>query len=530
MSENEKKETRRTVYEPGRGIVLISEKEDPADSSDTPSKGENTEHLLLKTPKGMDPSAQEDPDDLSEEDEDDFEEDVTQRNTLFSLLDKITGRKDTAQEGNEEESDSEDSQEDTDEDDEEEETEDTEKGDPWWRGDKFLDGGQISSFFGKGKQVCVSVLAWMYHYRRVVLPCIILGIVLIGMLVFNRVITFHNYVLAASYTNNVSSGSNYKIAGSDIYKYNADGISCVSRSNDIRWSITYSMQGPIADTCGTVMAVAEQQGMKIHIVDKDGEIGSFETDNPILKVKVSGQGLVAAILAEDDVTWVNLYQPDGTLIASDKTTMMDFGYPVDCAISPDGTRVVVSYIKINGGALTDDVVFYHFGQAGQKKENHIVGKWTYDGVIVPELYYVDDSQAVAVSGAGFTVYTGTDTPKRGTVVTFSQEIISSFHENDSIGFIFRSTEGEDPYRMELYRLNGKKRSETTLNAQYTTARLQNDQILLFDDRNMTVYTSSGHMRFQADYEKTIVDMFYLKEYRKYLVITPDSFDRIRIGT
>ena len=103
-------------------------------------------------------------------------------------------------------------------------------------------------------------------------------------------------------------------------------------------------------------------------------------------------------------------------------------------------------------------------------------------------------------------------------------------ENDSIGFIFRSTEGEDPYRMELYRLNGKKRSETTLNAQYTTARLQNDQILLFDDRNMTVYTSSGHMRFQADYEKTIVDMFYLKEYRKYLVITPDSFDRIRIGT
>ena len=450
---------------------------------------------------------------------------------LFSLLDRITGRNASAAGESGEEEEQDDSDDDTDEEHEDDEDASAdEKKDAWWRGDRFLESGQITSFFDRAKRITISVLAWMYHYRRIVLPCIILAIVLIGMLVFNRVITFHNYAIAASYSNNVSSGSNYKIAGNNIYKYNADGISCVSRSNDIKWSITYSMQGPIADVCGTVMAVAEQQGMKVHIVDKEGEIGSFETDNPILKIKVSEQGLVAVILAENDVTWVNLYQPDGTLVASDKTTMMDFGYPVDCAISPDGTRVVVSYIKINGGALTDDVVFYHFGQAGQKKENHIVGKWTYDGVIVPEVYYVDDSQAVAVSGEGFTVYTGTDTPRRGTTVSFAEEIISSFHEKDSIGFIFRNTEDEAPYRMELYRLNGKKRSQTKLNAQYTSARLQNDQILLFDDRNMTVYTSSGHLRFQADYEKTIVDLFYLKEYRKYLVITPDSFDRIRIGT
>jgi hypothetical protein len=44
-----------------------------------------------------------------------------------------------------------------------------------------------------------------------------------------------------------------------------------------------------------------------------------------------------------------------------------------------------------------------------------------------------------------------------------------------------------------------------------------------------VFTTSGQERFTADYEKEIAGIFYFSEFRRYLIITKDSFDRIRIS-
>ena len=77
--------------------------------------------------------------------------------------------------------------------------------------------------------------------------------------------------------------------------------------------MTYSMQAPIADICDGTMVIAEQQGTQVYIVNRDGLLGNFETQIPILKARVSRQGVVALVLQDDTVTWVNLYQADGTL-------------------------------------------------------------------------------------------------------------------------------------------------------------------------------------------------------------------------
>jgi hypothetical protein len=58
--------------------------------------------------------------------------------------------------------------------------------------------------------------------------------------------------------------------------------------------------------------------------------------------------------------------------------------------------------------------------------------------------------------------------------------------------------------------------------------MENGQILMYTDKSCAVYTASGHLRFQGDYKKEIVGFYYFSEYRKYLVITNESFDRIRI--
>ena len=52
---------------------------------------------------------------------------------------------------------------------------------------------------------------------------------------------------------------------------------------------------------------------------------------------------------------------------------------------------------------------------------------------------------------------------------------------------------------------------------------------MYSDRSIDIITSSGQMRFTSAYEKSIADIFYFSEFRKYLVITDEGFDRIRIG-
>lgn len=364
--------------------------------------------------------------------------------------------------------------------------------------------------------------------RRLALAALIV-LVAGGFTLYNRMNTFTDYVIADSYENEVASGSKYESVGKNIYRYNSDGISCVSQKNELKWSITYNMQAPVADVCGSTMAVAEQQGNQVYVVNEDGLVGNFTTLLPILKVRVSKQGVVAVVLQEENVTWVNLYQSDGTSIANDKTTVAESGYPLDIDLSPDGQKLAVSYLGIQEGIIESRVVFYHFGSAGQTEEDHIVGSETYTDTVIPELYFTDNSRAVAVADNGFMVFRGGDAPKQSAQVSFEGEIVSTFHDGSCIGFLFRSDSEEYPYRMELYSYRGRKKASREVDAEFDSIRMQNGQILMYNDGHCEAFSSSGRKRFCSDYEKQVVDMFYFSEFRKYLIVTQDSFDRIRIS-
>ena len=373
------------------------------------------------------------------------------------------------------------------------------------------------------------LLYYMKRYRVLLFLVIMLTSVVIGFVVYNRMVTFDGYMVAATYENSVSAGTRYRAIGKDILKYNSDGVTCVSRNNDIRWSITYSMQSPVTDVCDTTMVIAEQHGNQVFVVNEDGQLGSFKTDLPILRACVSRQGVAAVMLQEEEVTWINLYRPDGTLIASDKTKITESGYPLAMDLSPDGQRMAVSYVGIADGVLTDTVSFYHFGAAGQEEKNNLVGSEKFDGVTIPVVYYADNSHIVAVTDSGFAVFEGADRPKKSESVDFGTEIISSFHEDDLIGFVLDNEGTENRYRIEVYNLGGKQKMMVETDYNYSNIKMQNGQILIYNDKSCMAYTSSGHQWFYSNYEKEVTDFYYFSEYRKYLIITQDSFDRIRIG-
>ena len=355
-------------------------------------------------------------------------------------------------------------------------------------------------------------------------------IAVLGFWLYNQLYVFKDYVISRSEAVEVASGTKYISAGKLFYRYNSDGVSCVSRNGDKKWSITYNMQAPIADICDTTMAVAEQQGTQVYIVGEDGLIGNFETQYPILKVRVSKQGMVAVVQAQENITWINLYQADGTVVANDKTTIGETGYPMDVDLSPNGQRMAVSYLGVKEGILRSSIVFYDFGTLGQKKENNIISSIPYQDTVLPEIYFVNDSRTVAVADNGFYVFGGGDEPEQTAEVDFDEEIIGSFHDDSQIGFLFlnEDADSDQEYCMELYGYNGRRKKTRKMDATFDNIKIENDQILMYNEKGFDVFTKTGRLRFTSAYEKEVEDLFYFGSFRTYLVITKDSFDWIRI--
>lgn len=350
-----------------------------------------------------------------------------------------------------------------------------------------------------------------------------------GFLYYNGHHTFTGYVITATEECLDIAGTQYVMLGNKIVKYSSDGIFCVNTRNEAEWSAAYSMQTPITDVCGETMVIAEQQGKQVYVVNSKGMLGNFETSLPILRADVSSQGVVALILDDEDVTWVEMYDTSGTKLAGIKATFKESGYPLDVAITPNASRMMVSFLTVDQGSVNTRIAFYDFSSASESDESHLTGSIDYPGMVFPEVYYADASTPVALSDTGMVVFRNSKTPQEKKTVTFEKEIVSSFHDEEYVGFVFNNEAEDCRFEMELYSYSGKKVMEKEFDCDYTEVKMDRGEILLYDAKDCTVYTTSGTRRLATDYEKQVEYFAKIPGFRKYLVITNDSMDRIRIS-
>ena len=63
------------------------------------------------------------------------------------------------------------------------------------------------------------------------------------------------------------------------------------------------------------------------------------------------------MLTEEEVTWINFYDTTGGEIAKMRTTVKESGYPMDIALSPDGMKIMVSFLWPDQDGLKTRVAF-----------------------------------------------------------------------------------------------------------------------------------------------------------------------------
>ena len=340
--------------------------------------------------------------------------------------------------------------------------------------------------------------------------------------------SYHNYKIVQSSEQEDVISTSYVEMDGDILRYSPDGVSLVSDKMNTLWSETYQMQNPMADVNGTRAVIADKDGTEMEIYDKSGKTGSVTTSYSIIKARVSKSGMVAAILVGGDDTWINFYSTDGSLIAENQTKVDDPGYPLDVAVSDDGVVMMVTYQFVEGSDTTSYVAFYNFGDVGQNEDDRIVSGYKYEGVVVPQIQYLDNNQSVALKDNGFTLYQGSQIPKEVKTVKVDQEIVSTFFDNDMIGLVFKNDSKDKQYTMEVYTTDGKLKFQQDFNIPYTTIKLSGGNILMYNSSQMCVMNSRGVQKYMGSVDGTIKDFFKIG-WNRYLLVLDSGVDVIKLS-
>ena len=362
--------------------------------------------------------------------------------------------------------------------------------------------------------------------RAGILAAVIALVILVITLVIQKRV-YNKYSLLFSLTEEDTSSKNYVFLEGAVLKYGNDGAALLDSKQNVVWNQTYEMQDPQVDICGETAVVADKKGTAMYIFSKDGPSGAVDSSLPILKAKVASQGVVAAILEDGEKTWINFYASDGTVIAENQTRIDSPGYPVDLAVSPNGQLIMVTYLYVENGVSTSYVAYYNFGNAGQNEIDNIVSGYTYEGILVPQVAYLDESTSLAFRDNGFTIYKGKQIPKEATKVDVKKEIVSTFYDDSHVGLIFKSDNKSKQYTMRLYSTSGRLLFERDFNIEYKNVKLSDGMVIMNNENQVCLMSLKGVEKFNGTIDEGNIKDIFKVGMNKYMLVTDKGSSTIK---
>lgn len=300
-------------------------------------------------------------------------------------------------------------------------------------------------------------------------------IVIIGIVKINS--GYHTYKVLDVIDRNDDVSVNYHVVGEGLIRYSKDGASYTDKRGKTLWNQTFDMANAKIASCDEFMAIADIGSNQLRIFNQAGQVAVIEAAYPIANVDISEQGVTAVVLSAADASYIDMYDTKGNKLVDIKVSISQTGYPMDFAISDDGTKLAVSYMVVNDGEISSKIAFYKFGKATQSANSNVAGEFDID-MIVPKMDFINNNSLVAFGERGFKIYSMKDTPKELFNQTFEEEIKSVFYNDQYIGFVFKNAAVNQAGTVQT--------SETT-----------NDQHLVVEEAGSMSQTSVGETGVSA---------------------------------
>ena len=351
---------------------------------------------------------------------------------------------------------------------------------------------------------------------------LILAVVLVYALVKNNKVA-SSYEVVTSMSRGDDTSVYYCMMRKGMVKYSKDGVAMTNKSGTVLWNQTYEMASPTMTSAGDYVAVGDIGANTIYIFNEYGQLGHVSTDVPIQEIQISEQGVVAAVLSDTSSNYINLYDKQGNSLGSIKASLENTGYPLAIALSPDASKLAVSYLIVKSGSMQSRIVSYDFSDV---EGDHLLDTQELEG-LYPKAAFLDSREVVLFGEKGFVLYQA-DSKKIETQENFESEINSVFCTNQKLGFIFKNEDDNGKYRMEIYNKAGKKSSTYYFDLDYSGMTADDDEVLLYNDEEMLIYQMGGRVRFRGTFNTAVTGVMPSWEDGLYWLIDDQSLREIRI--
>lgn len=351
---------------------------------------------------------------------------------------------------------------------------------------------------------------------------LILAVVLAYALVKNNKVA-SSYEVVTSMSRGDDTSVYYCMMRKGMVKYSKDGVAMTNKSGSVLWNQTYEMASPTMTSAGDYVAVGDIGANTIYIFNEYGQLGRVSTDVPIQEIQISEQGVVAAVLSDTSSNYINLYDKQGNSLGSIKASLENTGYPLAIALSPDASKLAVSYLIVKSGSMQSRIVSYDFSDV---EGDHLLDTQELEG-LYPKAAFLDSREVVLFGEKGFVLYQA-DSKKIETQENFESEINSVFCTNQKLGFIFKNEDDNGKYRMEIYNKAGKKSSTYYFDLDYSGMTADDDEVILYNDEEMLIYQMGGRVRFRGTFNTAVTGVMPSWEDGLYWLIDDQSLREIRI--
>ena len=371
------------------------------------------------------------------------------------------------------------------------------------------------------------------HRRKVfvIIASIILLVLiaLIAIYIYFEHKTYTSYEVINSIERSDTSASQFETFQGNLLKYTNDGAVYTDLNGNRIWNQTYEMDHPFTDSCNEYLVIYELNGTQIYILNKVSLQSSIQITMPIQRVSVAKQGTIAVLMESEGISYLQLYDKEGTQLAAGELHVQNSGYPLDIALSEDGQKLAVAMLDINEGSVKTTIAFYNFGAVGQNSIDKIVGSYSYPDMLISRIHYMKDDTMVAFGDSKVVIFRGTQKPAESTSIEITEEVKSIFYDDQYFGLVFDSDSKEQPHRLELYNIKGAKVREVGISIDYNQIELlDNQDICIYNDNQCEIINRKGIRKLLCTFDKSLYKVISTAAQRNYIFILEGETRRVKL--
>lgn len=368
---------------------------------------------------------------------------------------------------------------------------------------------------------------WMVFLRNFTIIAVLLIIILICVHQWKTRV-FSGYEVTSKKHHEWISSTTVAEFNGNVLTYSKDGMSCMDQDGNVLWNQTYEMQNPMISICEDKVAVGDYNGRTIYVCSTTKILGTISTNLPIRGFTVSADGIVAAILEDSDITWINVLTVDGQTPVTAKTQMKNSGYPLQIDFAPNSDMLAVSYLYIDNGKATTRIAFYNFGDVGQNYQDKLVSAYEYQELIVPEIRFLSNSACVAIGDNRVMFYEGGQIPKSSVELIQTEQIQKVFQSGAYLGLVYNNDDPENKYRMDVYDSKGKVKTQIYYDFECQNFLISNDWIIINNEEQCRMLTLEGKKKLDTTFEETVHLILPTSYNYKYAILTTDALEKIEL--